>query len=117
MSVLKTISRNIFSNYVGIGGSIVIAFLLSPFLIHTLGDTNYGIWSVIAALTGYMALLDLGVSSAVAKYVSKYKALDDYPSLNKVMSTGLLILIGVGVLLVVAGPLISSGMVLSLIHI
>ncbi len=111
MSVLKTISRNIFSNYVGIGGSIVIAFLLSPFLIHTLGDTNYGVWSVIAALTGYMALLDLGVSSAVAKYVAKYKALDDYPSLNKVMNTGLLILISVGILLICVSPMIASGMV------
>jgi O-antigen/teichoic acid export membrane protein len=96
---------------VGIGGSIVIAFLLSPFLIHTLGDTNYGVWSVIAALTGYMALLDLGVSSAVAKYVSKYKALDDYPSLNKVMNTALLLLLCVSVLLVVVSPLLSSGMV------
>lgn len=111
MSVLKTISRNIFSNYVGIGGSIVIAFLLSPFLIHTLGDTNYGVWSVIAALTGYMALLDLGVSSAIAKYVSKYRALNDYQSLNKVMNTGLLILISVGVILILASPLIASGMV------
>ncbi len=111
MSVLKTISRNIFSNYVGIGGAIVIAFLLSPFLIHTLGDTRYGVWSVIAALTGYMALLDLGVSSAVAKYVSKYKALNDYRSLNIVMSTGLAILLCVAALLIIASPMISSGMV------
>jgi O-antigen/teichoic acid export membrane protein len=96
---------------VGIGGAIVIAFLLSPFLIHTLGDTQYGVWSVIAALTGYMALLDLGVSSAVAKYVSKYKALNDYRSLNIVMSTGLAILLCVAALLIICSPMISSGMV------
>jgi len=67
--------------------------LLSPFLVHTLGDTKYGIWSIVAALTGYMTLLDLGVSSAVAKYASKYKALNDYKSVNVVMASGIVILL------------------------
>ena len=89
--MFKTLTKNIFSNYVGIAGTIIIAFLLSPYLVHTLGDTKYGVWSVISALTGYMALLDLGISSAIAKYVAKYKALKDYKSLNTVLASGLLI--------------------------
>jgi len=72
--MFKTLAKNIFSNYVGVAGSIVIAFMLSPFLVHTLGDTKYGVWSILAALTGYMALLDLGISSAIARYVAKYPA-------------------------------------------
>ncbi len=111
MSVLKTISKNIFSNYVGIVGSIVIAFVLSPYLIHTLGDTNYGVWSVVSALTGYMALLDLGISSAIAKYVAKYKALKDYKSLNIVMGSGIAILMAVGFMLIVVSPFLSSAVV------
>lgn len=100
-----------FSNYVGILGAIVIAFILSPFLVHTLGDTNYGIWSIISALTGYMTLLDLGVSSAIAKYVSKYKALKDYKSLNVVFSSGIVIMLMVGLSLMMLGPFIASAVV------
>ncbi len=103
--------KNIFSNYVGIAGAIVIAFVLSPFLVHSLGDTRYGIWSVVSALTGYMALLDLGVSSAMAKYVSRFKALKDYKSLNTIMASGFVIMITVGVLLVSFSPLLASGLV------
>ena len=89
-------------------GSIVIAFMLSPFLVHTLGDTKYGIWSIITALTGYMALMDLGVSSAIAKYVSKHKALDDYKTINVVISSGIVIMTIVGLFLTIIGPLIAS---------
>ena len=98
--MLKTISKNIFSNYVGIAGAIIIAFMLSPFLVHSLGDTRYGVWSVVSALTGYMALLDLGVSSAMAKYVSKFKALKDYRSLNQVLASGLVIMLSAGLSLI-----------------
>ncbi len=89
-------------------GAIVIAFMLSPFLVHTLGDTNYGIWSIISAFAGYMTLLDLGVSSAIAKYVSKYKALKDYKSLNVVISSAIVIMLLLGVLLIVLSPILAN---------
>ena len=109
--MLKTISKNIFSNYVGIAGAIIIAFMLSPFLVHSLGDTRYGVWSVVSALTGYMALLDLGVSSAMAKYVSKFKALKDYRSLNQVLASGLVIMLSAGTILLIFSPILASAVV------
>ena len=89
-------------------GAIIIAFVLSPFLVHTLGDTNYGIWSIIAALTGYMTLLDLGVSSAIAKYVSKHKALNDYKTINVVVSSGIVIMLLIGAFLLCMSPFIAD---------
>ena len=89
-------------------GTIAIAFMLSPFLVHTLGDTKYGIWSIITALTGYMTLLDLGVSSAIAKYVSKHKASNDYESINVVFSSGIVILLFVGAILIALSPFIAD---------
>lgn len=66
---------------------------------------------MVSALTGYMALLDLGISSAVAKYVAKYKALNDYKSLNVVMGSGLIILLVVATMLIVVSPFVSNAMV------
>ena len=92
----------------GLVGSVIIAFIMSPFLVHTLGDTKYGIWSIIAALTGYMTLMDLGVSSAIAKYVSKYKSLNDYRSINVIVASGLTILIAVAIVLITLSPFIAD---------
>ena len=95
-------------------GAIVIAFMLSPFLVRTLGDTQYGIWSIISALTGYMTLLDLGVSSAIAKYVAKYKAHNNYKSLNVVFSSGIVIMLIVGAILLALSPFIADTLVKAL---
>ena len=108
MASFNTIVKNVASNYVGVMGSIVIAFFLSPYLVHTLGDTGYGVWSIIASLTAYMSLLDLGVTSAVAKYVSEHRAKNENKSANEILASAVALLLVVAIALVVVSPLIAS---------
>ena len=86
---------------------IAIAFILSPFLVHTLGDTQYGIWTIAVAFTGYMNLLDLGLTSAVTRYVSKYWASSDFESTNSIASTALALFLVVGIVIVMVSPVMS----------
>jgi O-antigen/teichoic acid export membrane protein len=51
-----------------IGG--VVAFFLSPFVVHHLGNTAYGVWVLIGSVISYMGLLDLGMRGAVIRFVS-----------------------------------------------
>ena len=108
MSIAATLARNILSNYVFFAGSIIVAFLLSPFLVHSLGDTRYGIWTVMASLTGYMALLDFGISSAVAKYVAQYQRSGDKAALNRVVSSAVVLSLGITSCLVIASPFLAD---------
>src|SRR5712675_2304735 len=39
----------------------LVAFWLTPFLLHRIGQRNYGLWLVGTQLLFYLALLDLGV--------------------------------------------------------
>jgi len=114
MSMQKTtspsksmLSRGIFSNYVGTFGAIAIAFVLSPYLVHTLGDTRYGVWSILSALTGYMLVLDLGVSSALVKYVSHFKAQDDTKAVNEFISSAFAVYILISLCILFLSPLIA----------
>ncbi|VAW87013.1 hypothetical protein MNBD_GAMMA16-584 [hydrothermal vent metagenome] len=102
------IVKNVIANYIGITGQIVIAFLLTPFLVHTLGDTKYGIWSIAAAFTGYMCLLDLGVSSAVNRYVARYHAIRDEANVNAIVSTALVIFIVICIIIFLISPFMAS---------
>ena len=98
MNVGKRIIRNVFSNWCNYFVNVVIAFFLSPFVVHTLGNTGYGIWILVGSLTGYLGLLDLGIRPAIVRYVSKYKALNDEESINQVINTSLLIFTLAGLL-------------------
>lgn len=39
--------------------NILVAFLLTPFVIHELGTSAYGFWAVLQSLLSYTFLLDL----------------------------------------------------------
>ena len=78
---------NIFSNWSNLFISVVVAFIVSPILVNQLGNETYGIWVLIVSLTSYFTILDFGVNGAIVRFVSKYKALKDYKSANKIFST------------------------------
>lgn len=79
--------RNVFSNWTGMAVSMAVAFFLSPFLVHTLGDHDYGLWVLILSLTGYMSLLDVGLRVSVVKYVSQHSTLKEFDRMNAVIGT------------------------------
>lgn len=98
----RTILRNILSNWTGYLVTAVIGFLLSPFIVHSLGTTGYGLWTLVLSLTGYFGLLDLGIRSSVGRFVARYLALNDHHSANRTLSTAFGILASGGTLALLA---------------
>lgn len=88
--------RNVLANWLGTLSSIILAFFLSPFVIHHLGVTAYGIWVLIASLTGYLGLLDLGVRGAVTRYIAKFHAQSKHQESSHIVSSALVIFALVG---------------------
>ena len=107
MSTAK-IGKNALANIVGMFIQIIIAFILSPFLVHTLGDTRYGIWTIAVAFTGYMNLMDFGISSAVNKYVSKYSSIKDNHNVSAIVSTSFALFFLTGLIIVFVSPLMAD---------
>ena len=40
----------------------MVGIFLSPFIMHRLGDTAFGIWVLIFSITGYYGIFDLGIA-------------------------------------------------------
>jgi O-antigen/teichoic acid export membrane protein len=70
----------------------VVSFFLSPFIVHHLGNAQYGTWTLLTSVVGYMALLDLGIRGAVTRYIARFHAADNHHESSKVVSSALLIL-------------------------
>src|SRR5688572_25066112 len=94
--------RNIGSNWVLIFATIAATYVLTPFIIRTLGQDGYGTWTLITAMTGYMSLLALGVPMASVRYLAQDIAEGDTEKMNKTIGTcvGLYLIIGAAALLV-----------------
>jgi len=85
----QRIIKNIGSSWFSLGINIVTGIFLSPFILHHLGDTAFGVWVLIFSVTGYYGLFDLGIRSSVVRYVSKFTATEEHEELSKVVNTSL----------------------------
>lgn len=59
-----------FTGWIVYGVNIIIAFSMSPYVIHTLGDSQYGIWTLILSLTGYFGLVEMGVVVTLGRFIN-----------------------------------------------
>lgn len=99
---LRTILRNVLSTWVGYAVTISVGFLMAPYVVHHLGNTGYGVWTLVMALTGYFGMLDIGIRQSVSRFVARYLALKDEDSVNRTVSTAIAMLGGGGLLALLA---------------
>ena len=86
------ILRNSFSNWSSYLVTAVVGFMLTPIVVQSLGNTRYGLWTLVLSITGYFGLLDLGIRSSVSRFLTRHLALNDETGLNRTASTAFVIL-------------------------
>ena len=65
-------------SYVSIIISSLVQLIYTPFLITKLGQSEYGLFSLINSVIGYLTVLDLGFGNAIVVYTAKYRAQKKY---------------------------------------
>lgn len=83
-----------------IGGIVpVIASILTvPVIVSRLGDVQYGLFTLVTAIVGYFALIDINVTAGSVKYLSEHHARGETNQANQVMSFGGFIYLSIGLI-------------------
>jgi len=81
--------KNSSSNVLVMAVKLAFTFLMTPAIVRALGNYDYGLWEIVFSVVGYMGLLDIGMRPAVVRYVAKFQALEDKPSLDSLFITSL----------------------------
>jgi O-antigen/teichoic acid export membrane protein len=97
------IARSVLSNWFGLGVNLVISFFMAPFVVHRLGNSAYGIWALMLQLTGYMGFVDVGLRSALVRFVSRMRAQNNQEGLNELLSSTLQLYTGCAFLCILGG--------------
>jgi O-antigen/teichoic acid export membrane protein len=93
----RQILRNVGSSWFALGVNVVSGIFLSPYILHRLGDTAFGLWILIFSITGYYGLFDLGIRSSIVRYVAKFSATNEQEELNRLVNTAMFSYTGIGV--------------------
>ena len=74
MANRRRFTLNVGMNWIAMAVGMVVPFFLTPFVIRRLGVTAYGIWILAVSTVSYLSVLDMGLRSAVIRFVSKAEA-------------------------------------------
>ncbi len=96
MSGSIRVSRNAIFNLAGGGVPAVVALLTIPIIVQGLGEVGYGLLTLITAIVGYFALLDINVTAGSVKHLSEFKAKGDDQRVNETVTFGLVTYLVIG---------------------
>jgi O-antigen/teichoic acid export membrane protein len=61
-------------SYVVIGLNTLVGLLYTPYMLRMLGQSEFGLYSLVASVISYLTILDLGFGNAIIRYTAKYRA-------------------------------------------
>lgn len=61
-------------SYVIIFLNIVVGLAYTPFMLRMMGQSEYGLYSLISSVITYLTILDLGFGSAIIRYTASFRA-------------------------------------------
>ncbi len=102
MSGTQTIVRNALWSWAGMATTMLVGFIVAPFLVNRLGQSSYGLWIVISSLTGYFSVLDFGIGTSVGLNVAYYRARNDVHGVSGIVSTAVAYLSAAGLVVLLA---------------
>ncbi len=100
MSQLK---KGAMLSYVSILLTNLLGIVLTPFMIRTLGDSDYGLYTLIGSVIGYISVMDFGLNNTVVRFVAKYRAEDDRKGEENFLAVTMIIYSVISALVVLVG--------------
>lgn len=61
-------------NYVVIFLNTIVGLLYTPYMLRMMGQSEYGLYSLVASVIAYLTVLDLGFGNAIVRYTAKFRA-------------------------------------------
>ena len=63
-----------FLSYISIALHNIIGILYTPLMLRMLGQSEYGLYSLVESVVAYLTILDLGFGNAIIRYTAKFRA-------------------------------------------
>src|SRR6267154_70133 len=105
MSRFRRMAHNVASSYVSLIAASLFSLATVPVALHYLGAQSgrFALWLLMSTITGYLSLIDLGMSGSVARLLVDYKDRRDDGEYGSLIKTGWLVLLVQAVIILVAG--------------
>lgn len=87
--------------YINLFASNIISLLYTPYILKSLGQAEYGVYTLVWSIVNYLTVLDLGFSNAVIRYASKYRAENEREKESRLYGCFLIAYIAIGIIAII----------------
>lgn len=74
---MKNFGKGVVLGYIGLALHYIFNFLLVPLMIAGFGDSEYGVYKIVTAVSSYFMLADGGLSNTTTKFITEYRIEND----------------------------------------
>lgn len=101
----KQLKIGVLLNYTIIFMTTIIGLFLTPIMIKHLGDSEYGLYTLIGAFVGYLTVMDFGLNNTIVRFISRYQAEKNSRDEELFLSTVMIVYIFICSLIIVLSTL------------
>lgn len=94
-------------SYASIGIGYIVSIIYTPIMLRLLGQSEYGLYNLVASVVAYLGVLNFGFGSAYMRYYSRYKVQDDREKIATLNGMFLIIFSAIGLIAVIAGTVLA----------
>ena len=95
-------------NYAVILLNNLLGLLYMPYMLRMLGQSEYGLYSLVASVIAYLTVLDLGFTNAVIRYTARFRAEGKVREQYEMFGMFILIYSAISLVALVAGGLLYA---------
>jgi O-antigen/teichoic acid export membrane protein len=97
---MSQIKNGALLSYLNIFITTIVGLIITPFIINQLGDSEYGLYSLIGSLVSYFTLVDFGLGATVVRFVAKFRVKNQAEKQSEFLGTilGLYLFITIAIL-------------------
>ncbi len=90
-------------SYIIILLNTLVGLLYTPYMLRMMGQSEYGLYALVASVISYLTVLDLGLGNAVVRYTAKFRAEGKQTEQYEMFGMFFILYIAIGVIALFAG--------------
>lgn len=95
-------------SYLSIGLNSIIQLAYTPVMLRLLGQSEYGLYSLVSSVVSYLGLLTFGIGGAYLRFYSREKAAGDEEGVARLNGMFLLVFSAIGAVALFAGFVLAG---------
>lgn len=95
-------------SYAAMVAGFLVAMVFTPVMLRLLGQTEYGLYSLVASLASYLGMLGLVVNSTYLRLYARYRATREEAEIARANGLLLLMMTGLGVITLVVAVVLAA---------